>query len=317
MTNGDRFDRDRIERARRRRSRSRLHKAVAALCVAAVVSVGAAWGLGAFAPQPAQDEQAGDAPSQDAGAQGAQGSGDAQASGDQTNAEDDRAADFAVDPAKQTEWRTKTDGTKTIWLTFDDGPSANTEKVLDILDRYGVKATFFVTNEEPQYASMIKEAYDRGNTIGLHSYTHEYSIYASEDSFFNDLDQIGAVVKDQIGYVPCFIRFPGGASNTVSAKYCRGIMTKLTQDVQARGYQYFDWNISCGDGAAGHTADELAAYATDDADYSNVMLLMHDSAGHEATVDALPAIIEHYQQEGYTFKAIDRTALASHQKVNN
>lgn len=312
--NGDEFDRERIERARRRRGRTRMRWAVAAVCLAAVVAVGAAWAHAAFAPQPAHDAAA-DASS----AQGAPDSNSPSPDQDAgaSDGADDRAAAFAVDPNAQTQWRTKTDGTKTIWLTFDDGPSANTEKVLDILDRYGVKATFFVTDEEPQYAYLIKEAYDRGNTIGLHSYTHEYSIYASEDAFFNDLDQIGAVVKDQIGYVPCFIRFPGGASNTVSAKYCKGIMTKLTQDVQARGYQYFDWNISCGDGAAGHTADELAAYATDDADYSNVMLLMHDSAGHEATVDALPAIIEHYQQEGYTFMAIDRTALASHQKVNN
>ena len=313
MVKGDEFDRERIERARRRRGRRRVRAVLAALAVAAVV-VGVAGGSGAFAPQPVPDQSMGEAPAQDAGASTAQ---DAQGDSGQASADDTRAADFAVDPQAQTQWRTKTDGTKTIWLTFDDGPSANTEKVLDILDRYGVKATFFVTDEEPSYAYMIKEAYDRGNTIGLHSYTHAYSIYAIEDTFFNDLDQIGAVVKGQIGYVPCFIRFPGGASNTVSAKYSKGIMTKLTQDVQERGYQYFDWNISCGDGAAGHTADELAAYATDNADYTNVMLLMHDSAGHEATVDALPAIIEHYQQEGYTFKAIDRTALASHQKVNN
>ena len=243
-----------------------------------------------------------------------------QASSEPTyNAQDDtRAQEFAVDPNANTEWRTKTDGTKTIWLTFDDGPSENTQKVLDILNKYNVKATFFVTGIKPDYAYMIKKAYEQGNTIGLHTYSHDYAtVYASESAYFDDLDAVGALVKEQIGYVPCFIRFPGGSSNAISAEYTKGIMSELVNDVQDRGYQYFDWNISCGDGASGHTAEELAEAACDGDDYTNIVLLMHDSAGHEATVEALPTIIEHYQSLGYTFKAIDRSALASHHGVNN
>ena len=229
-----------------------------------------------------------------------------------------RDSDFAVSPDHITEWRTSTDGTNTIWLTFDDGPSELTSQVLDTLDRYGVKATFFVTNISPSHANMIGEAYRRGHTIGLHTSSHDYAkVYASVDAYYDDLDAIGATVRDQIGYVPCFIRFPGGSSNSISASYTKGIMSTLVDDVQTRGYQYFDWNVSCGDGAEGHTSQELAENSCDTEGYTNVMLLMHDSATKQATVDALPAIIENYQARGFTFKALDRSGFASHHGVNN
>ena len=104
---------------------------------------------------------------------------------------------------------------------------------------------------------MIKKAYDKGHTIGMHTYSHDYAkVYASVDAYFQDLDQIGQLVKEEIGYVPCFIRFPGGSSNTISASYTKGIMTTLTQEVQARGYQYYDWNGSSGDGSVRTTEEQ-------------------------------------------------------------
>ena len=122
-------------------------------------------------------------------------------------------------------------------------------------------------------------------------------------------------MKEQIGYVPAFIRFPGGASNGISKKYCKGIMSKLTQDVVAKGYQYYDWNCSSGDGGNCDTPT-LVANATS-VNYNNIMLLSHDSNGKETTVEALPQIIEHYQSLGYVFKAIDRESFAAHHKTNN
>lgn len=205
---------------------------------------------------------------------------------------------------------------KIVYLTLDDGPSVNTQKVLDILDKYNCKATFFVTNINPEYKDLIKKAYDAGHTIGLHTYSHDYAkLYASEDAYFDDLIKIGEVVKEQIGYVPAFIRFPGGASNGISKKYCKGIMSKLTQDVVAKGYQYYDWNCSSGDGGNCDTAT-LVANATS-VSYNNIMLLSHDSNGKETTVEALPQIIEHYQAQGYVFKAIDTESFAAHHKTNN
>ena len=84
------------------------------------------------------------------------------------------------------------EGEKVVYLTFDDGPSKNTQRVLDILAEYDAKATFFITGQQPEYFSMIKRAYDAGHTIGLHSYIHEYDqVYPSVDAYFKDLEKIG------------------------------------------------------------------------------------------------------------------------------
>ena len=151
----------------------------------------------------------------------------------------------------------------------------------------------------------------------MHTYSHDYAqVYASQSDYYADLDAIGQVVKEQIGYVPCFIRFPGGSSNAISASYTPGIMSALVNGVQAEGYQYYDWNASSGDGSV-HTADELYAYACEYDTYDNVVLLCHDSSTKQTTVEALPRIIEHYQSLGYTFEAIDRTTMVPHHGVSN
>lgn len=205
---------------------------------------------------------------------------------------------------------------KVVYLTLDDGPSALTQQFLDVLDRYHVKATFFVTNQNPEYVNLIKEAYDRGHTIGMHTYSHDYGkVYSSVDAYFADLDAIGQVVKEQIGYVPCFVRFPGGSSNTISANYTSGIMTTLAQEVQARGYQYYDWNLSSGDGSI-QPVENIIALATD-SNENNIILLSHDANGKETTLEGLPAVIEHYQSLGYVFKALDKQSFVAHHGINN
>ncbi len=236
----------------------------------------------------------------------------------QQQSPDTRAADFAVDPARK-DWNYEAPATKTVYLTFDDGPSENTQRVLDVLDRYGVKATFFVTGMHPDYFPMIAKCYEAGHTIGMHTYTHDYDkVYASVDAYWNDLNQIADVVREQIGYVPCFIRFPGGSSNTISANYTKGIMTELAQEVQDAGYQYYDWDASCGDGAE-HTADELveATMADTSYGYKSIVFLMHDGVAKESTVEALPRIIEYFKQEGYEFAPIDRNTCVPHHGIGN
>lgn len=227
---------------------------------------------------------------------------------------DDRS-EFAVQPGRKVGTTEQSDE-KVVYLTLDDGPSKNTQAVLDILDKYNAKATFFVTGAMPEYKDMIKKAYDKGHTIGMHTYSHDYAkVYASVDAYFQDLDQIGQLVKEEIGYVPCFIRFPGGSSNTISASYTKGIMTTLTQEVQVRGYQYYDWNGSSGDGAV-RTTEQLVDQATSFHD-NNIILLSHDSETKDTTVEALPKIIEYYQSQGYVFKALDLNSYAAHHGVNN
>ena len=227
---------------------------------------------------------------------------------------DDRS-EFAVQPGRKVGTTEQSDE-KVVYLTLDDGPSKNTQAVLDILDKYNAKATFFVTGAMPEYKDMIKKAYDKGHTIGMHTYSHDYAkVYASVDAYFQDLDQIGQLVKEEIGYVPCFIRFPGGSSNTISASYTKGIMTTLTQEVQVRGYQYYDWNGSSGDGAV-RTMEQLVDQATSFHD-NNIILLSHDSETKDTTVEALPKIIEYYQSQGYVFKALDLNSYVAHHGVNN
>ena len=228
-----------------------------------------------------------------------------------------RDEDFAVDPNRDTDWNYESNGRKVVYLTIDDGPSENTQAVLDILDKYDCKATFFVTGICPDYAYQIKEEYRRGHTVGMHTYSHDYAqVYSSQAAFYADLDAIGQVVSEQIGFVPCFIRFPGGSSNAISANYTRGIMSSLVDGVQAEGYQYYGWNASTGDGDV-HTADELFANACEFDELENVVMLCHDSSTKQETVKALPRIIEHYQKLGYTFEAIDRTTMVPHHGVNN
>ena len=236
----------------------------------------------------------------------------------QQQSSDTRATDFAVDPERK-DWNFEAPATKTVYLTFDDGPSENTQRVLDVLDQYGIKATFFVTGMHPDYFPMIAKCHAAGHTIGMHTYTHDYDkVYASVDAYWEDLNQIAGVVREQIGYVPCFIRFPGGSSNTISANYTKGIMTELAQEVQDAGYQYYDWDASCGDGAE-HTADELveATMADTSYGYKSIVFLMHDGVAKESTVEALPRIIEYFKQEGYEFAPIDRTTCVPHHGIGN
>lgn len=208
---------------------------------------------------------------------------------------------------------------RVVYLTFDDGPSYNTPKVLEILEKYNVKATFFVTGTGQDKNQYIVDAYNAGHTIGLHTYTHDYaSVYASVDAYYNDLNSVGQMVKDLIGFVPNVIRFPGGSSNTVSANYCSGIMSQLSESVIANGYQYYDWNVSSGDASGTNVAVETIISGATSGTEDKIMILFHDASGKDTTVEALPTIIEHYKSQGYVFMPITKeTSYVCHHGVNN
>ena len=209
-------------------------------------------------------------------------------------------------------------GNKIVYLTFDDGPSGNTAKILDVLAKYNIKATFFVTGNGKKYNYLIKRAHNEGHTIALHTYSHDYKkVYSSVDAYFDDLTRVGNMVKEQIGFVPKYIRFPGGASNTISRKYSQGIMSKLVTEVQARGYQYYDWNVSSGDASGNNVPVSKIVKNSTSSRSQNIMLLAHDTAAKSTTVEALPQIIEHYQALGYSFKGITDSTFTPHQRVNN
>lgn len=207
-------------------------------------------------------------------------------------------------------------GNGEIYLTFDDGPSYLTKEILDILDEENVKVTFFVTSAN----DYTRRAYNSGHTIGLHTYTHDYSyVYSSIDNYFNDLNNISDKVYATIGVRSKIIRFPGGSSNTVSKNYKAGIMTYLTNEVLNRGYTYFDWNIDSNDaGSDIYNSTNIYYNVINNLSHNKTnVVLMHDSGSHTATVKALRDIIKYGKEYGYTFKAItEDTPIVIH-KINN
>ena len=203
-----------------------------------------------------------------------------------------------------------------IYLTFDDGPNSGTTNViLDILKEEGVKATFFVTNSGPD--ELIKREFDEGHTVALHTASHNYAIvYASVESYFNDLNQVSERVKRITGQESKIIRFPGGASNTVSRRYSNGIMTRLTQEVLNRGYKYYDWNISSGDAGSTTQASGVYSNVVNSLRHDRVnMVLMHDIKPY--TRDAIRDIIRYGKNNGYRFEKITMDTEMITQRVNN
>lgn len=209
-------------------------------------------------------------------------------------------------------------GNKVIYLTFDDGPSQYTGELLDVLSKYNVKATFFVTGRNSNYFHYIKRAYDEGHTIGLHTYSHNYSlVYSSIDAYFSDLNSINEIVREQTGSYSNIIRFPGGSSNTVSRNYTVGIMSQLSSLVESKGYKYFDWNVSSGD--ASSVILDSSSYAQNVinglGNGSYYVVLQHDT--NVNSIRAVSNIIEYGLSHGYSFRAIDINSPTVHHRIAN
>ncbi len=187
-----------------------------------------------------------------------------------------------------------------VYLTFDDGPSSNTEAILEILDRYGVKATFFVVGKTDEHSQeMYRRIIESGHTLGMHSYSHRYGeIYASTEAFTEDLEKIRGYLYEMTGQTSCFYRFPGGSSNALSSTDVQELIDVLDE----RGILYFDWNVVNGDaGSVKLSAAQLADNVTNNMErYRTAIVLMHDAAGKPATVEALPTIIERILQMDQT-----------------
>ncbi len=210
---------------------------------------------------------------------------------------------------------------KNIYLTFDDGPGAYTSKLLDVLKKYNVKVTFFVTDQgfTRGYDDVIKRAYDEGHTIGLHSNTHSYEyIYSSVDNYFSDLNAIQYKVEKITGYKSKIVRLPGGSSNTISKNYDGGtrIMSKITEKLNALGYRYFDWNVSSGDaGETTSTSGVVSNVINSLGSGSAYVILQHDIK--EFSVNAVEQIIEYGLSHGYTFRPLTMDSPTIHHRINN
>ena len=203
---------------------------------------------------------------------------------------------------------------KVIYLTFDDGPGPHTEKLLAVLEKYNVKATFFVVNTG--YEELLKDIHEGGHALAMHSMTHSYSkIYASEDAFFNDLYGIQKIIKDQTGVESMLMRFPGGSSNTVSG-FNPGIMSRLVDSVTSKGFHYFDWNVDSNDAGGARSAEQVFANVIAGVEGRTAsVVLQHDI--HGFSVDAVEKIITWGLANGYCFKALSEDSPACHHGVLN
>ncbi|MBR1779078.1 MAG: polysaccharide deacetylase [Clostridia bacterium] len=191
---------------------------------------------------------------------------------------------------------------KTIFLTFDDGPSERTKEVLDILKKKDIKATFFVVgNASAEGKALMKQIVEEGHTIAPHSYTHEFKkIYSSVESFLDDFYKIYKLIYDTTGQKPSIFRFAGGSKNSYNKNNYKEIIAEMLR----RGFFYYDWNLSTGDAAqkALTPVDKcLSNVLNYSAKYNSAVILMHDAKPKTTTVQALPQLIDRLKDQGFSF----------------
>ncbi|MDO4554901.1 MAG: polysaccharide deacetylase family protein [Lachnospiraceae bacterium] len=193
---------------------------------------------------------------------------------------------------------------KYAYLTFDDGPSDNTDKILSILKEKDVKATFFVVGKtdeksKERYCRIVEE----GHSLGMHSYSHDYSyIYGSLEHYKEDLMRLHDYLYEVTGEKVKLYRFPGGSSNSVAKIPIQSCIRFL----EKKGFVYYDWNASSEDAVLiGTPCETLNQNILKDALlYHNTIILMHDLYECAGTVEGLGALIDRLREEGYELKSI-------------
>ena len=194
---------------------------------------------------------------------------------------------------------------KQVYLTFDDGPSSNiTPQILDILNQYNVKSTFFVLGKNVKlHPELVKREYDEGHYIANHGYTHEYSqIYRNKDTVLEEYIQNEQEIRNALGienFNTYLFRFPGGSSGGKHEK----VKSEARAMFNSYGIAYTNWNCLTGDAAGKKTKEECINHLIETKGSQNsLVVLMHDAADKNQTVEALPDIIQYFMNEGYTFK---------------
>ena len=191
-----------------------------------------------------------------------------------------------------------------VYLTFDCELSENTEAILDVLKANNVKATFFISGDDTEECKNIcKRIVDEGHTIGMHSYSNRYStVYASEEAFENDLNQISKYIYDSTGNASKFYRFPGGSSNQIS----NVDMTEFVKILNKNNIIYFDWNVSAGVASGDYTVEDIVSNVTDGiSKYKNSVVLLHDAPDKSTTAEAIEPLVKALQKQKANIMPID------------
>lgn len=192
---------------------------------------------------------------------------------------------------------------KVAYFTFDDGPSHNTEKILDILAKENVKATFFVcaqASDDADSPAILRRILEEGHEIGLHSCTHNYSkIYRSLESYLEDLNSINEYIIEATGYHASIMRFPGGSSTKHASP---ALKKEIFDEISRRGYRFYDWDIDSGDAITKSSSEKLASkIVTNTKDRNRVIILMHDNPAQKTTPEAVRLAIPELRKQGYSF----------------
>ena len=196
-----------------------------------------------------------------------------------------------------------------VYLTFDDGPSKYTDDILDILDTYGVKATFFVVGKEDQNSvEMYRSIVEKGNSLGIHTYSHVFkNIYSSEEDFAVEIEKLKTLLYSCTGIEVDLFRFPGGSSSPLINRYGNNVEEFISY-LNENGYVYFDWNVSSGDGAEGKSTEDIINNVLSGVEgKKSSVILMHDDPNKGTTVEALPVIIKTLLENGYEIRPLDDT----------
>ena len=203
---------------------------------------------------------------------------------------------------------------KTIYLTFDDGPSWVTESILNILKENNIKSTFFVIGNSSDYGkTLLKRMVNEGHSIGNHTYSHDYSyIYKYSDNFFKDLRKNENIIYKATGTKPKIVRLPGGSNNNVHKKYTKeeDVMMTICNKLERRGYAYFDWNSTSGDASPiPATVDQIIENALRGINRNNnAVVLFHDTASKVNTLKSLPILIEKLKFLGCNFEPLTKNS---------
>ncbi|GIP01131.1 hypothetical protein J14TS5_62160 [Paenibacillus lautus] len=188
---------------------------------------------------------------------------------------------------------------KTVYLTFDDGPSDLTLDVLNILKREGIKGTFFVLGKEAETRpEIINRIYEEGHVIGNHTYDHRYDkLYGHFQDFWGQIKKTEEIIRLITGERPQLVRAPGGTAGHFDEAYF--------QFMKQGGYHVFDWNVDSGDSRyRGVPVKDIVKGATTKVNGNEAIVLLHDGRGHVESVKALPDIISYYKKQGYAFDVL-------------
>lgn len=189
---------------------------------------------------------------------------------------------------------------KTAYLTFDDGPSANTYAILDALQESGQKATFFIVAKNiPGYEDALRRMAEEGHTVAIHTYSHDYrGIYESVEAYLDDFHQAYEAIYEACGVRPTLFRFPGGSVNS----YNQMIYQPLIAEMLRRGFVYHDWSVSSEDATGkDYTPEQLTAFVMEGTEKAaKPVILMHDSGDKKNTAAAMPEMIRQLTGAGYT-----------------